>query len=155
MRGSKQFRGAPADSVVLGSSPKFDSPKRDQPRQSNLALLSLILLLFVWPILLWGCALATPPSSTMTIQTSTLPRAVEGQTYSQQLQVSGGIPPYRWSVVSGVLPPGISLSPSGLLSGVPSQVNTPPEKFQFEIEVQDSSKQATFLVVRTSMGGEG
>lgn len=158
MRGRKQFRGAAANSLAPRKSPKFDPPKREQARGNSLSFISLALLLFVGPILLWGCALASPPSTTaqpsvLTIQTSALPAAIEGQTYSQQLQVSGGIPPYTWSVVSGSLPPGISLSPAGLLTGVPSKVNTPPEQFLFMLEVQDSSKQATFVVVRTSLGG--
>jgi len=39
---------------------------------------------------------------------------------SQQLTASGAQPPYSWSLgVGGVLPPGLSLSTSGVISGTP------------------------------------
>jgi hypothetical protein len=54
--------------------------------------------------------------------TSPLPPAKVGLPYSQTLTVSGGTPPYVWSVVSGAPPNGIVLSPSaGVLSGTPTQ----------------------------------
>lgn len=48
-----------------------------------------------------------------------LPHATLGQLYSQQLIVTGGIPPYAWTQVP--LPPGLSLnSGTGLISGTPT-----------------------------------
>jgi hypothetical protein len=55
-----------------------------------------------------------------------------------QLQASGGVPPYIWSLAtgSGPLPPGMSLSSSGAISG------TPPASFSssysFAVQVVDS-----------------
>ena len=46
--------------------------------------------------------------------------------YSQQITASGGIGPYTFSVVSGTLPAGLTLSSGGLLSGTPTTVGTPP-----------------------------
>jgi hypothetical protein len=44
-----------------------------------------------------------------------------GQTVSLAMGVFGGISPYRWSLVEGQLPPGISLDASnGVISGVPT-----------------------------------
>ena len=40
--------------------------------------------------------------------------------YAGQLQASGGSAPFSWDVVSGALPAGLSLSPSGALSGTPT-----------------------------------
>jgi len=37
-----------------------------------------------------------------------------------QLSVSGGVGPYTWSLVAGVLPTGLSLSFDGIISGVPA-----------------------------------
>jgi hypothetical protein len=37
-----------------------------------------------------------------------------------QLQAVGGAPPYRWVLVGGSLPPGLSLSSTGVLSGTPT-----------------------------------
>ena len=42
-----------------------------------------------------------------------------GSVYSAQLAGSGGISPYTWTVTSGNLPPGLSLSSSGLITGTP------------------------------------
>ncbi len=43
-----------------------------------------------------------------------------GSAYSVQLAGSGGITPYTWSVSSGALPAGLSLSPTGAISGTPT-----------------------------------
>jgi putative Ig domain-containing protein len=63
------------------------------------------------------------PGSPLTI-TSPLPPATTGLPYNQSLTVSGGTPPYVWSVVSGAPPSGITLSSAGMLSGTPSQSGT-------------------------------
>ncbi|HZL55724.1 MAG TPA: putative Ig domain-containing protein, partial [Bryobacteraceae bacterium] len=44
--------------------------------------------------------------------------------YSQTLPATGGAPPYAWAVVTGLLPPGMLLSGTGTLSGVPSVTGT-------------------------------
>jgi large repetitive protein len=54
-------------------------------------------------------------------QPSKPPHASVGAAYMQQLAGAGGTGPYAdWSVESGSLPPGLVLSPSGLLSGTPT-----------------------------------
>lgn len=50
-----------------------------------------------------------------------LPTGYVGQAYSYQVKVNGGNPPYEFTVKSGGLPPGISLSKEGLISGKPTQ----------------------------------
>jgi hypothetical protein len=55
--------------------------------------------------------------------------------YSLPLGASGGTPPYTWSVTSGTLPNGLTLSNSGLLGGTPAQTGT----FTFTIRVTDTS----------------
>jgi hypothetical protein len=40
-----------------------------------------------------------------------------GEDYSYQMLAAQGTPPYKWDVKSGVVPPGLSLSQNGLLSG--------------------------------------
>ncbi|CAN5141801.1 hypothetical protein BH18ACT12_BH18ACT12_15570 [soil metagenome] len=44
-----------------------------------------------------------------------------GLVYSQSLVASGGTPPYAWSLVSGTLPQGLTLSASGVISGTPTK----------------------------------
>jgi Phosphoesterase family/Putative Ig domain/Abnormal spindle-like microcephaly-assoc'd, ASPM-SPD-2-Hydin/Immunoglobulin I-set domain/Protein of unknown function (DUF1565) len=60
----------------------------------------------------------------LTISTTSLPAGAVGQGYSAQLNATGGTAPYTWSVVSGSLPAGLTLSSSGAISGAPSTAGT-------------------------------
>jgi hypothetical protein len=55
---------------------------------------------------------------------STLPPGAVGTFYSQQLTATGGTTPYTFTLVSGALPSGISLSSAGLISGTPTAQGT-------------------------------
>src|SRR5690606_29826020 len=55
-----------------------------------------------------------------TLDPPALPGATVGQFYSQQLQVLNPISVYDFYVTTGSLPPGMSLSTTGLLSGRPT-----------------------------------
>jgi hypothetical protein len=48
-----------------------------------------------------------------------LPEALTSADYSATLRASGGTPPYTWSL-AGTLPPGLILSPEGVISGRPT-----------------------------------
>jgi len=71
-----------------------------------------------------------------------------------QMQVSGGVPPYTWTLApgSGPLPPGMALSPTGVIAGTPT-VGTP---FSFAVRVTDSQipvpAEATFPAPAPSNG---
>ena len=55
------------------------------------------------------------------ITTSSLPGGTVGTAYNATLAATGGVTPYTWSVVSGQLPLGLSLSASsGMISGTPA-----------------------------------
>ena len=58
-------------------------------------------------------------SGDIRITNTSLPTMVLGQYYSQQFNVSGGVPPYTFTINSGALPAGLNLSSSGLLYGTP------------------------------------
>ena len=76
----------------------------------------------------------------LTITTSSLPGGVVGQGYSQTVAASGGSPPYTWSVASGSLPPGLSLSSAGgVVSGTPTSSGT----YSFTLQVTDGTQTAT------------
>ena len=47
-----------------------------------------------------------------------------GAAYSQTLTASGGAQPYTWSLVSGTLPPQLTLSEAGIVSGTPTSATT-------------------------------
>jgi hypothetical protein len=66
-----------------------------------------------------------------------LPYAWEGHGYSQQLNVQGGVTPYVLTVLSGSLPPGITLSRDGLLAGVPAAGSA--GSYQAGILIQDAN----------------
>ena len=72
----------------------------------------------------------------LVITTTSLPNAVEGQSYSFQLMASGGSGNYTWSLAPGsnALPMGITLSANGLLSGTPSVAGS----FSFTVQVQSN-----------------
>ena len=56
----------------------------------------------------------------LTISPATLPNATAGLAYSQQLTTTGGSGAVAYAISSGTLPVGLSLSPSGLISGTPT-----------------------------------
>ena len=62
-----------------------------------------------------------------------LPNALEDHSYSQQLVTAWGVIPNTFSLVSGSLPPGMSLSLSGILSGTPTEDGT----YSFKVGVRD------------------
>ncbi len=47
-----------------------------------------------------------------------------GVPYSQTIAGSGGTSPYTFGVTSGALPPGLTLTAAGLLSGTPTSAGT-------------------------------
>ena len=66
-----------------------------------------------------GLSISINNSAPLQITTSGLPTGVINTLYSNAfLSASGGIQPYTWSIVSGSLPPGLTLTPStGQISG--------------------------------------
>lgn len=90
----------------------------------------------------------------VSVTTSVLPVATQGQYYQTTLAASGGTTPYRWSIVSGYLPPGITLQPSGTVSGTPTIPGTYPVTFQVadsSSPVQTATRQLTLYVQRTQL----
>src|SRR5262245_23879636 len=64
-------------------------------------------------------------SGTFRILTDSLPDGTVGTPYSQTFQSAGtSTAPYTWSLASGTLPPGLTLLPSGVLSGIPTTAGT-------------------------------
>lgn len=74
------------------------------------------------------------PCPTITVTTTEISSGTAGVGYSTALAASGGQSPYSWSVTSGALPPGLTLAPSGLLSGTPTLAGG----YAFGVGVTDS-----------------
>jgi hypothetical protein len=67
-----------------------------------------------------------------------MPEGVVGQAYSKQFNGAGGCGPalpYQYKLIGGKLPPGLSLSSSGAISGVPSQAGS----FSFWVDLSDQN----------------
>ncbi|MCC6389561.1 MAG: putative Ig domain-containing protein [Bryobacterales bacterium] len=94
-------------------------------------------------------------SNALQILTASLSGGTVGVPYSQQVQATGGAPPYSWSVSVGALPPGLSIATVnnfGVISGTPTAAGT----FNFTIQVFDSqehsaSRNFTIAIGSTSL----
>jgi PKD repeat protein len=75
----------------------------------------------------------------LVIQTATLPGGSVNVSYSQSVLAAGGSGSYTWSLASGALPGGLSLSANGVLSGTPTTAGT----FNFTLQVKDSANVTT------------
>ena len=72
----------------------------------------------------------------LNITTTSLPDGIVGSSYDQTLTAAGGNGDYTWSLASGTLPDGLSLSNAGVINGgAPASADT----FNFTVEVTDSS----------------
>jgi len=67
---------------------------------------------------------------------ASLPDAQRLKPYSHRLIATGSVAPYRWSLLGGAFPAGITLSEDGTLSGTPTEEGS----FQFSVAVTDSSQ---------------
>jgi hypothetical protein len=71
-----------------------------------------------------ACCLAVAAcNNSVTISTTSLPTGTAGQAYRYQLQ---GQNVASWSVTAGALPPGLTLSAAGVVSGTPTTAGTYP-----------------------------
>ncbi|MEK7831160.1 MAG: putative Ig domain-containing protein, partial [Acidobacteriota bacterium] len=70
-----------------------------------------------------------------TVSPANLSNGQIGVNYSQQLMSSNGVGAITWSVPVGSVPPGLTLSPTGLLSGIPTLHAT----FGFTVRATDSN----------------
>lgn len=97
-----------------------------------LSLTSLLVQLFHGPA-------GTATVGTARITTTSLPSGSLGVAYLASLSATGGTPPYFWSLSSGSLPSGVSLTPSGSLDGTPRASGTST----FTVAVEDSQRHTT------------
>jgi uncharacterized protein YhjY with autotransporter beta-barrel domain len=75
------------------------------------------------------------PTITLFPASGALAQGVGGIVYGQMLTSTGGIEPIRFEVTAGALPPGLSLSTSGVITGTPTTAGTS----SFTVTATDSS----------------
>jgi Domain of unknown function (DUF4082)/Bacterial Ig domain len=79
------------------------------------------------------------------VGTTSLPNGTTSVAYSQSLAATGGTSPYVWSLSSGALPAGLTLSSSGSISGKPTVAGSST----FSLAVKDST--STFASANLSI----
>ncbi|MGA7292133.1 MAG: putative Ig domain-containing protein [Terriglobales bacterium] len=87
------------------------------------------------------CCLPAAAAPPLAVVDENLPPIEAGVELHVLLRATGGVPPYIWSVASGELPEGITLTPQGLLSGRA----TKPGSFSLTLKVEDSARPANAI----------
>jgi hypothetical protein len=107
---------------------------RGQGRDATLAPDDRTGVLFIYPSSGGGGG-GGGGSSPVSIASIPLAAGTEGVFYHHTLTATGGTSPYSWQLISGQLPPGISFSTAGTLSGTPTRAGS----YQFFVQVTDSN----------------
>ena len=81
--------------------------------------------------------IAVPGGAVSFATPSPLPTAIGGVPYSMTVIASGGAAPYTFQLTGGILPTGMTLAPSGVLSGTPINAGT----YNFTLRVTDVATQ--------------
>jgi hypothetical protein len=89
-------------------------------------------------ILICFCSLLAAQVPPLAVVDEPLPSIEAGVEFHVLLHATGGVAPYVWSVASGDLPEGITLTPEGLLGGRATKAGT----FTFVLKVEDSGHPA-------------
>jgi len=89
---------------------------------------------------------------TLTVTTTSLADTVAGSAYSAVLGAAGGNGNYTWSVLSGTLPSGLTLSATGTISGTPNTIGDST----FTVQVTDGqfSDSKTLTISVTPRSGD-
>jgi hypothetical protein len=83
-------------------------------------------------------SISVPVPPLVLTSASPMVNAQQGTPYSQALTAVGGVTPYSWSIASGSLPPGLSLSSIGDVTGTSTALGT----YNFTARVTDSASNA-------------
>jgi hypothetical protein len=79
-------------------------------------------------------AAAPVATSPLAVTSSALAAGASGAAYTATLAATGGTSPYTWTLASGTLPAGLTLSTGGVISGTPTASGTS----SFTVSVHDS-----------------
>jgi len=104
-----------------------------------ISILSLLTLIIIY------IRLRRNKKTPLVIQSISIPNARCSFPYKVYLGAAGGVFPYKWSIVEGMLPPGVTLSEDGVLEGVPLKgVKVKEVKdYPFTVRVTDSIGNST------------
>jgi hypothetical protein len=104
----------------------------------------------------WSALVATfsaaGVSNPVSITTSSLPNGTQNTAYSAILTAADGTQPYTWSILSGILPAGLTLNAStGTITGTPTASGTS----SFTAKVQDAISQTATAPLSITIGPGG
>ena len=88
------------------------------------------------------------PTSAIIVDPASLGTMTVGTAFSQTLSSSGGTAPYTYTLQSGALPVGLSLSSAGVLSGTPTQRGS----YAFTVRATDSTTPTAQFVDKAYTG---
>jgi hypothetical protein len=74
-------------------------------------------------------------NAALVVTTTSMASVADGSPYSATLDASGGTSPFSWTITTGALPDGLSLDPSGVISGTPTTAGTA----NFTVQATDTS----------------
>ncbi len=98
-------------------------------------------------LLLWLVQLLPAQTAPLVITTTSVPNGAVGQFYNVQINVTGGVQPYIFSATNNI-PPGLSMSTGGILSGTPLQ----PGNYRLVAVVHDSAQHSASQIYQISIG---
>jgi hypothetical protein len=120
-------------------------------KYARVGVLALVAILAVFLTTTWvvNSAQQRAPAPGLALASATPPPAVLNQPYTFALQASGGRPPYKWAVVDGQLPEGLSLEPEGIIRGQTNETGTYDVKVQVKAaDSEAAAEQQISLTVR-------
>jgi hypothetical protein len=88
----------------------------------------------------------------VTIENSVLPPVIVGGDYDVPLKASGGGASVTWSLVSGSIPAGLQLNPSGAIQGTPTTTDTAQITLRAESGAESDEADFTLVVVADHPG---
>jgi hypothetical protein len=100
-------------------------------------------------------SLTIAQATALMVSTTALPNGTVNVAYSQTLAATGGVTPYKFSLASGALPAGFSISAAGVISGTATSTGTS----SFTVKVTDSESpaqtatQALSIAITTASAG--
>lgn len=93
--------------------------------------------------------IASLPCPTISVLPTTLPSGTLGSIYSTTLTASGGTATYTYTLTSGTLPTGLTLTNAGVISGTPSGANG---TYTFSVKVVDANNCETTVQKTITIG---
>jgi hypothetical protein len=88
-----------------------------------------------------------PPPPPLAIHTEALPNATQTLPYNGALEATGGVQPYTWSLDTGALPDGLTLAPTGAITGRATSLGSTTFIVRVKDSLGTSSTKALFIIV--------